>query len=135
MTPGTTLSSQMGNLLLVTGKVGYAYENYLAYFKGGYAAADVDFRSGITGGAVTTTSSSREHGWTAGIGIDYAISPRISVGVEYDYVRLNVSDRDQIPTLAGLPGSQVVNGGIDVQMVLARLNFKFGPRVDTGPMK
>lgn len=131
----TSLSSTVKNLLLVTGRLGYAYERWLAYAKAGYATADIDFRSGITStGVVTTTSSDREHGWTAGIGIDMVLTHNISIGVEYDYVRLNVRGREQIATPAGLAGSQIADAGVDLQLFMARLNFKFG-RDEPAPAK
>ena len=37
------LSTEVSNLLLVTGRLGYANDNLLAYLKAGYASADVDF--------------------------------------------------------------------------------------------
>jgi outer membrane immunogenic protein len=127
--PGFSLTSEVRNLLLVTGKVGVAWENLLAYAKGGWASGDVDFRSSVTAtGVLATSSSGRENGWIAGVGLDYALTQHISIGVEYDYVRLNADPRDQIPGPAGVAGSQAVNGGIDIQTVMARLNFKFGPR-------
>jgi outer membrane immunogenic protein len=132
--PGIALTAEMKNLLLVTGKLGFAYENFLAYAKGGWASADVDFRSTLLCNCVLATSSSgRENGWTAGLGLDYALGPNISIGIEYDYVRLNVGARDQIAGPAGVAGNQVTDGGLDMQSVLARLNFKLGPRPNDEP--
>ena len=117
--PGTFLSANVKNLMLVTGRLGYAYDRWLAYARAGWASADVDFRST---GLVVGASSERENGWTAGIGIDMAITPRISVGVAYDYVHLDVADR----TATGLVGAHVTDAAIDVQTFMARLNFRFG---------
>jgi outer membrane immunogenic protein len=131
----TSLAASVRNLVMATGRLGYAYERWLAYAKAGYATAEVDFRSSTTStGVLTTTSSDREHGWTAGIGIEMAVTENISIGAEYDYVRLSVRDRDQTATPFGLPGSQVVEGGIDLQLFMARLNFKFG-RHEPAPAK
>ena len=118
----------------MTGKVGYAWDNLLGYAKGGYASGTVDYQTSVTSSGITTTSSSeRESGWTAGIGVEYAVLPNVILGVEYDYVRLNVGGRDQIATSAGLPGSQVTDAGVDIQMVMARLSFNFGPRPEPIP--
>lgn len=124
----TSLSSEVSNLLLVTGKLGYTWDWMLAYAKAGYATGDVDFRT-TTAGVVTTSTSERESGWTAGIGIDYALLSNIILGVEYDYVRLNVSGRDQ----GTAPPTQISDAGVDIQMVMARLTFKFGPRPEPMP--
>ena len=129
LVPNLSLTSDVSNLLLVAGKVGYAWQSALAFAKAGYATADVDFRTSLTStGAVLTTSSAREHGWTAGIGVDYALLPNIVIGVEYDYVRLNASGRDQLATPAGVGGTSVSEAGVDIQMVMGRVSFKFGPR-------
>ena len=125
--PGTFLSTNVKNLMLVTGRLGYAYERWFAYAKAGWASADVDLRST---GTFVGASSERENGWTAGIGIDMAISPRISIGVAYDFVHLNVADR----TATGLVGTHVADAGVDIQTVMARFNFRFG-RDEPVPLK
>lgn len=125
--PGNVLSSNVRELLLVTGKFGWANENMLAYFKGGYATGTVDFRTQVVGTlAPVDSSSSREHGWTAGAGLEYALWNHIIVGVEYDYVKLIVGNRSQIPAGGGAAVNQVTNAGVDMQSVTARLSFKFG---------
>jgi outer membrane immunogenic protein len=122
-------SSEVSNLVLVTGRFGFANENLLAYAKGGYASADVDF--GIAIGApvdLAGSSSEREHGWTAGLGLEYAIRDNLILGVEYNYVRLNADTR--VLTPAVIP---TADGGIDLQSIVARLSFKFGAHPDAGP--
>jgi outer membrane immunogenic protein len=131
LVPDLTLSSNAKNLFTVAGKFGFANENMLAYFKGGYATGTVDFRTSVTStGVLLTSSSSREHGWTAGVGLEYALWNHVIIGVAYDYVRLNVDTRDQVATAVGPPATQVIDAGVDIQMVTARLSFKFG---GTGP--
>jgi outer membrane immunogenic protein len=114
--PGTRVATSLSNLILATGRFGYAYERWLAYAKAGYATADVDWRSTV--GLATTLSNGREHGWTAGIGVDMVITPRISIGVEYDYVRFNADHLN--------PAGAIADAGVDIQLFMARLNFRFG---------
>lgn len=136
--PTVTLSSNVRNLMLVTGKFGWAWENMLASFKGGWAQADVDFRTSVTGaGTLLTSSSGRENGWTAGAGLEYALWDHVILGVEYDYVQLNTGSRNQVPA-AGGPAGTHVEGGVDIQTVTARLSFKFGgsrPEAEAIPAK
>jgi outer membrane immunogenic protein len=122
----TRVTSSMRDLLLVTGKFGWNWENILAYFKGGWANGDVEFRtsSSLTG-ALLTTSSGRENGWTAGAGIEYALWPHIIVGVEYDYIELNPGSRTQVAVGTGPVGTHI-HGSLDTQSVTARLSYKFG---------
>jgi outer membrane immunogenic protein len=133
----TSLESGVGSLLLVTGKLGVANDNMLAYAKAGYATGEVDFRTRVTStGVLLTSSSAREHGWTAGVGLEYALWEHVIVGVEYDYVKLSVGTRDQVPTAAGPLGTQVTDAGVDIQSVTARLSVKLGvPRREVEPVK
>jgi outer membrane immunogenic protein len=124
-----TRSADLSNLLMVAGRVGVTYENILAYFKGGYANAEVAFRSANATGLLTTSSSAREDGWVAGLGLEYGIRHNINIGVEYDFIHINTGTHNQIATPIGIPGSQA-NGNVDVQAVMARLNFKFSSRAD-----
>jgi opacity protein-like surface antigen len=118
-----SLTSTAKSLLLVTGKFGVAWENILAYSKAGYAMGDVAYRTTTTStGALLTSSSDREQGWTAGVGLEYALWTHVILGVEYDYVRLSVASRNQPPVV----GATVTGAGVDTQMVTARLSFKFG---------
>jgi outer membrane immunogenic protein len=118
LAPAIRLTSEVSNLLLVTGRLGFAHENWLAFAKGGYASGEIDFR--VSGGG--PSFSDREHGWVAGVGIEYAFSPNLIAGVEYDFVHLNADGRDDIRDV-----------GVDVQSVLARLTYKFGPRHQPPP--
>ncbi len=84
-----TRSVQLRDIFTLTGRVGYAYEQWLAYAKGGWANADVSGTySQASTGTVLTSASGRQNGWTAGIGIDYAIHPNLFVGVEYNYLSI-----------------------------------------------
>ena len=104
----------------------------IAYAKACYTTADVEFRTGAAGAG--TSSSGREHGWVAGLGMDYGLTPFVTIGVEYNYVHLNVDGRDQVP-FGGALASQVSDAGIDIQTVMSRLNFKFGHRAEIPPIK
>ena len=123
--PGVTRSSDLNNLLILAGRFGVTWENLLAYAKVGYASAEITLRTSATGGLLSS-SSAWEPGWVAGLGIEYALRPDITIGVEYDYIHLDAGVGNQIATLIGIIGGRV-SGGVEVQSVLARLNFKFVP--------
>ncbi len=61
-----------------------------------------------------------------GIDIDYALSNRIVLGVEYDWSFFSLDPR----TVAGNPA----DGSADIQMIAARLTFKLG-RDEPEPLK
>jgi outer membrane immunogenic protein len=121
-----TVSGTVRDLFLVTGKFGWAYENILGYFKGGWASGAVESRiSSTSTGVLLTTSSSRENGWTAGAGLEYALKEHLIIGVEYNYVEITPGTRTQNP-VATVPFSGHIQSGVDIQSVTARLSFKFG---------
>jgi outer membrane immunogenic protein len=120
-------SSTIENLLLVTGRLGYSTGPWLFYGKGGFASADVDFNTFVTStGAPTTSSSDRENGWTVGFGTEYALTRNIIVGLEYDFVRLDIGDRNQFVFTGFISPETVSNAHADIQAVMARVSYKFG---------
>src|SRR5262249_50671960 len=116
------------DLLLVTGRLGYARDNWLGYVKGGYANSKIEFNTSVAStGQTSSTSSERDGGWTAGAGVEYAFSPNVSVGGEYNFARINVGDRNQAVTPGFVTPETVSNAHADIQSVWARLNVRFAP--------
>ncbi|MDE2379556.1 outer membrane beta-barrel protein [Bradyrhizobium sp.] len=105
---------------LITGQVGYAWNNILLYVKGGAAVVGdkYDVYSTATGGLLASTSETR-WGGTVGAGLEVGFAPNWSVGVEYNHIFLG----DKDVTFAGLKTDRI---GQDVDMGLVRLNYKFG---------
>jgi outer membrane immunogenic protein len=118
--PGLSLTSDVSNLLLATGKIGLADMNYLAYMKAGYALANVDYK---TGGLFTSSTSGRGNGFLGGLGMDYALKPHMILGIEYNFIKLFTDERTQ----ALSPFTTIVSpSNFDIQTVTLRLDFKFG---------
>jgi outer membrane immunogenic protein len=111
---------------LFTGQVGYAVNNVLLYVKGGAAVTSNSYRiNNVVGGALTgVTGDDTRWGGTIGAGLEYAFAPNWSVGVEYNH--LFMQDRTyNFTTPAGLAfSSERISQ--DVDLVTARLNYKFG---------
>jgi outer membrane immunogenic protein len=132
------LDAEISNLLLVTGRLGYAWSDRLAYVKGGYASADVEVQSTYLG--TTTDAKSRLDGWTIGFGLERAITSRISIGIEYNYIDLEsitVATPSAPPIVAAAakvaPAALVVVppkpsriDPDDIHTVFARVTFRFG---------
>ena len=108
---------------LITGQVGYAWNNVLIYVKGGAAVVSNKYEISSTAGALLASTSDTRWGGTVGAGLEYGFAPNWSVGVEYNHIFL--SDKDV--TFAGFAGTERIRQ--DVDMGLVRLNYKFG-----GPM-
>ncbi len=81
--PGWTNHSKVKNLASVTGRVGYAWDRFLGYVKGGVAWEKDEHRESL-GGIIGTVSATRR-GWTVGIGGEYAFTNYLSGFIEYDY--------------------------------------------------
>jgi len=119
-------SVKVSDIFTVTGRIGYAYEQWLAYAKGGWATADVSATyTQVSTANVLNTVSSRQNGWTAGVGIDYAIHPNLFLGVEYNYLSIRTG---LIPPTFTVDTFNVLVGATntDTQNVVMRLNYRFG---------
>ena len=109
----------------VGGQVGYAVNNVLLYVKGGAAVTSDSYRINTAGGALAgVTGDDTRWGGTIGAGLEYAFAPNWSVGVEYDH--LFMQDRTyNFTTPAGAAfGADRIRQ--DVDLVTARLNYRFG---------
>lgn len=112
--------SRIDSFGLLTGQVGYAWNNVLAYVKGGAAVVGTkyDVYSTATGALLASNNDAR-WGGTIGAGLEVGFAPNWSVGVEYNHIFL--SDKDI--TFVGLKTDRIKQ---DVDMGLVRLNYKFG---------
>jgi outer membrane immunogenic protein len=119
--PGDRNRTRINSFGLITGQVGYAWNNVLAYVKGGAAVVGdkFDVYSTATGALFGSTSQTR-WGGTVGAGLEFAFAPNWSVGVEYNHIFL----QDKDVTFTGLIGTDRIRQ--DVDMGLVRLNYKFG---------
>jgi len=85
----TSCKTQNSLLSTVRARVGYAFDRVLVFGTGGAAFGNI--RAGVTGGGATmpTFQWSTEAGWTAGGGVEYAITDNWTVKAEYLFVMLS----------------------------------------------
>jgi outer membrane immunogenic protein len=122
--PWTPNMNWSGN---VTGRLGYSVGQWLPYVKGGFAAAETG--SPLQGSGIGSfTQGSDLAGWTAGLGVEYQFSPKLSLGLEYLYTDLSSGAAGANNGLgAPLTGSpEVYSTAIKTQSLLGRLNYKPG---------
>jgi len=123
---GFTNRSRLDAFGLFTGQIGYAWNNVLAYVKGGAAVVDnrYDIYGPVSGALFGSSSDQTNWGGTVGAGVEVGFAPNWTVGVEYDHIFLQ--DRTvNFTTPAGFGfGSDRIRQ--DVDMVAVRLNYKFG---------
>ena len=103
-------------LSTVRGRVGFAWDRFLPYVTAGVAFGDVEARTPGFAGASDTRV-----GWTAGGGVEYAITNNLSGKVEYLYVDLG----DFNCGVACGAGLATDNVSFDSHIVRGGLNFKF----------
>jgi outer membrane immunogenic protein len=126
--PGDTWTSKIDGLGLFTGQVGYAWNATLFYVKGGAAVANQrwDLFNTFTGVGLAQAERTR-WGGTVGVGFEYGFAPNWSAGIEYDYLwRVSDSRTFLTPGLAPAVTSITANTRSDVNMITARINYRFG---------
>jgi outer membrane immunogenic protein len=129
--PVLTDQTRIKSLASVTGRVGYAWDRFLGYVKGGGAWEKSDFSVQV-GGFSLATASTTQSGWTAGVGGEYAFLNWLTGFIEYDYYNFSNNNNSTAfvctPAACGGPGVVLANVGLktNVNVVKVGLNFKFG---------
>jgi len=115
--------SRVKSLASVTGRVGYAWDRFLGYVKGGGAWEQSDY-SVLFGALTVATASATRSGWTVGVGGEYAFLNWLTGFVEYDHYGFGTATNTLICPLCAAPIPFNVKTSSNV--VKAGLNFKFG---------
>ncbi|BCJ90132.1 membrane protein [Terrihabitans soli] len=102
-----TYDADIGWLSTVRGRVGYSFDSFMIYGTGGAAIGEVNIDDGVT------DESDTRLGWTAGAGVEAALTDNISVKGEYLYVDLGDEE---------LGGSDV---DINAHTVRGGINYRF----------
>jgi outer membrane immunogenic protein len=124
-------------MLLATARVGYAWDRWLAYVKGGYAGAMIELHTDDNVPPDYVSTSRKLHsGWTVGVGAEYMVASGVMLGIEYNYVNLGADPTtpvfDEVSTAQ--VGTAFSDVDTEIHSVMARLSFKLGP-VGTTPLK
>lgn len=116
--------TRIKSLASVTGRIGYDWNRFLGYVKGG-AAWVRDEHSGtatFTGELLDSAKATRS-GWTVGVGGEYAFTESISAFVEYNYYDLGTR-RLQFATPTG-EASDLIDIRQTASVVKGGVNFRF----------
>jgi outer membrane immunogenic protein len=114
----------------VTGRLGYAWDKWLFFAKGGWAWAGFS-GSTITltaAGAVASTTVSQEdrNGWTVGGGLEYAVSQNVIFKLGGDYVKFDTANfnvsKISTPALSGVFARSATS---NLAMFKGGLEYKF----------
>jgi outer membrane immunogenic protein len=121
---GTTDSIKVKSVASVTGRIGYAWDRFLVYAKGGGAWETDDYTASLAG--LSATVSDTRNGWTVGGGGEYAFTDWLTGFVEYDFYDFGTKTE----SLTGTAGAAAVTISTSVKetksIAKAGLNFKFG---------
>jgi outer membrane immunogenic protein len=126
--PGFANNSKIDAFGLFTGQVGYAWNNALLYAKGGAAVVDDRFDvTSVIGNTLAGVSGTQTRwGATAGAGVEVGFAPNWSAAVEYDHVFRQETRTDFTSPPAGGAFFGTKNIRQDVNMVTARVNYRWG---------
>jgi outer membrane immunogenic protein len=117
---GGTDHSNVKSLASVTGRVGYTWDRFLGYVKGGGAWVRDDYSVTNVVGLASSASETRD-GWTLGVGGEYAFTDWLSGFAEYDYYDFGTTSN----TFTGVLGTGTSNIKQTVSVAKGGVNFKF----------
>jgi outer membrane immunogenic protein len=113
-------------LASITGRVGYAWDRFLGYVKGGYAWERDRYRIIDPFNVTVATAGETRGGWTAGIGGEYAFTNNISAFLEYNYYDFG-TQRNTFRTVVGAAVFDIADIRETKSVVKAGINFRWGP--------
>jgi high affinity Mn2+ porin len=105
----------------VRGRIGYAFGTLLPYVTGGFAWGHSHVNVNDGGRDVVSSPGQYQPGWTAGAGVEFAVSGNWSAKLEYDYIDLARRMYD----LSGF-GLPDINVDPNIHLVKFGLNYRFG---------
>jgi outer membrane immunogenic protein len=75
----------------IRGRLGAAFDRFLVFGTGGWAAGNPSTAFALVGAAPFATTETKSNGWTVGAGVECAITDTILARVEYRYTNLEAS--------------------------------------------
>jgi outer membrane immunogenic protein len=109
-----TANFNWNSLVTLTPRVGYAFDNWLVYGKGGGAWADVSVSVNAPFG-FSSSAGGTASGWVVGVGAEYAFRNNWSAKIEYNHFDFG-SDS----------GAFITGNSVTLDAVKAGINYRFG---------
>jgi outer membrane immunogenic protein len=134
------LSARTDEIATLTGRVGYAWDKFLVYGKGGAAFAHDKYSSNNAGGInnavfgcgagvppdCAVAGSADRWGWTAGVGVEWAFATNWSAMVEYDHYGFDTKTISMSVTNSTFPVVPAnLNVRHDIDTVKVGINYRF----------
>ena len=130
--PNRFRGTDIDQIYSVTGQLGYAWDRWLAYVKGGWAGASVELSTLNANSGVTSSVSGNANGWTIGGGAEYAFAPNWSFAIEYNYYDLTMGDKTTTQTNG--VAANYIDFDAQIHTVMARVNYTFNWDKAPGPV-
>jgi len=122
--PTFTDHSRVRWMASATARLGYGWNRWLAYVKGGGAWVRDEYSGTSTAtGAPLDSAKETRVGWTVGVGAEYAVTDNVSAFVEYNYY--DFGSRDLTFVGAGGVGGDIIGIKQTMNVVKAGMNLKF----------
>jgi outer membrane immunogenic protein len=122
---GVAYHSKVKSLATVTGRIGYAWDRFLGYVRGGGAWERDDYWATTIILGTAYTSRETRSGWTVAVGGEYAFTNFLSGFVEYSYYDFGTPQISFTPQVAGLRPA-FVDITETKSVVRVGLNLRFG---------
>lgn len=122
----TSCEAKISNIASVGGRLGWTpWSQWLLSAQGGWASAHISTDGIINATGVTfSPTSARHNGWFVGGSIDYAVTPIVSVGIDYKHYDFNSAAHIDENGVVG--NNRSIKATADA--VFAHVNFKlWGP--------
>jgi outer membrane immunogenic protein len=134
--PNDVYTTQLRDLESLTLRFGYGPTNWLFYGKAGVATG-TERLSVVSGPPIPGfgfSDSTRQWGPTAGVGVEYLMTPNFVIGAEYDYASLSKVSNNVTATCDGNPGCithvpdpfPLYSSRFNVNTAVVRLSYKWG---------
>jgi outer membrane immunogenic protein len=122
-----TFNSTTDLLMSATGRIGYTWDRWMLYAKGGLGAAwdRYDIPGTFMGVQYDLQGSETRLGWTAGAGVEWAFSNDWSVKLEYDYYGFGQRNVTFVEQFTATPGPENIKQSI--QVVTLGVNLHISP--------
>jgi outer membrane immunogenic protein len=128
-----TNQSKIDGIGLFTGQVGYSWNTFLLYVKGGAAVTHDKYDGFVVNRAILNPNidSATETRWggTVGVGGEYSFTPNWSFGLEYDHLFMGTRDIAFTANSGnfGVPSATRTDRiHQDVDLITARINYRWG---------
>ena len=105
----------------VTGRVGYAWDRWMLYAKGGFAGAGNKYSAFDVFQTYNFQGTENRVGWTAGAGLEWAMWEDWSVRLEYDYFGFGTQNVTFIDSISATTAPVKIKQNI--QLITLGVNF------------